>query len=345
MFSGVSMNIYNFTINELSDYLINQNFKKYNAVQIYEWLYQQKINDFTQMNNLSKMLVQHLTDEFNFDNQVITEHQKDIDVDKFLIKLSTGDQVETVLMHHNYGNSLCLSTQVGCNMGCSFCASGLYKKVRNITAGEMVATIMLIEKTLNIRISHIVLMGTGEPFDNYDEVLRFIEIVNHPKGLAIGARHITISTCGIVPKIKEFVNFPLQVNLAISLHATNDQLRNRLMPINQAYPLASLIDVCKYYINKTNRRITFEYILLSGINDQEEDALALAKLIKDMNAYVNLIPYNQTIKAYEKPNLKNALNFYDILKKSKINVTIRKEFGSNIDAACGQLRIRNEETK
>lgn len=341
----MTMNIYNFTKEELIIYLVNHNFKKYNATQIYEWLYQQSINDFSQITNLSKKLVEHLSSDFIFDQQSIIQHQHDTDVDKFLIKLTTGEQVEAVLMHHNYGNSLCLSTQVGCNMGCAFCASGQYKKTRNITAGEMVATLMLIQKKVDIRISHVVLMGTGEPFDNYEEVLRFITIINDPKGLAIGARHITISTCGIVPKIYLFAEFPLQVNLAISLHAANNQLRNNLMPINRVYPLSMLIEACQFYIKKTNRRITFEYILLSGINDHVEDAKALADLIKGMNAYVNLIPYNQTTKDYQQTSTKNTLNFYDLLKKSKINVTIRKEFGSNIDAACGQLIVRNEETK
>ncbi|MDO4975462.1 MAG: 23S rRNA (adenine(2503)-C(2))-methyltransferase RlmN, partial [Alphaproteobacteria bacterium] len=258
--------------------------------------------------------------------------------------LDDHSKVEAVLMIHDYGNSLCVSTQVGCNMGCAFCESGRRKNLRNLESYEMVSQILLVEADLNIRISHIVLMGIGEPFDNYDNVMRFIKIINCNKGIDIGARHITVSTCGIVPKIKDFADENTQVNLAISLHAPNDELRSKLMKINKVYNLKQVLDAVKYYIDKTNRRVTFEYIMLKGINDGFKEALELAKLLKDLNAYVNLIPYNETSHIeFKKTNEEGILKFYDILKKNNINVTIRREFGSEVDAACGQLRSNYEE--
>ena len=246
-------------------------------------------------------------------------------------------------MKHDYGNSVCVSSQVGCNMSCAFCESGRLKKVRNLETYEMVLQLLNIEKICNIKISHVVLMGIGEPFDNYQNVMNFIDIINSGKGMDIGARHITVSTCGVVPKIKEFMNFGKQINLAISLHAPNNEIRNKLMPINKAYPLEILIPTLKEYIKKTNRRLTFEYILLSGINDTEKCALELAKLIKGMNAYVNLIPYNETSHIeFKRSNEEDIMKFYDILKKNNISVTIRREFGGTVDAACGQLRSKYE---
>ena len=247
-------------------------------------------------------------------------------------------------MRHDYGNSICVSSQVGCNMGCRFCESGRRKKVRNLETYEMVLQLLMIEKLLGERISHVVVMGIGEPFDNYDNLLNFFRIINHPKGLAIGARHITVSTCGIVPKILEFSDFPLQINLAISLHAPNNEIRNKIMPINKAYPLEQLIPALKTYLNKTNRRLTFEYILLKDVNDSEECALELAKLVKGINCYINLIPYNETNNIdFKRTNTIQIMRFYDILKKNNVGVTIRKEFGSKISAACGQLRSKKEE--
>ena len=249
-------------------------------------------------------------------------------------------------MNHDYGNSLCVSTQVGCNMGCKFCESGRLKKRRNLEAYEMVLQILMVEELTKERISHVVLMGIGEPFDNYINVMKFINIINHPNGIAIGARHITISTCGIIPKIKEFMNENLQVNLAISLHAPNDSLRNEIMPINRAYPLKELISVLKEYVDKTHRRLTFEYIMLKDVNDTKECALELSKLLKNINCYVNLIPYNETSHIeFKKSSQNTILKFYDILKKEGIGVTIRREFGSKVKAACGQLRSHYEEGK
>lgn len=247
-------------------------------------------------------------------------------------------------MNHHYGNSLCISTQVGCNMGCKFCESGRLKKVRNLETSEMVEQILKVEQEEQLRISHVVVMGIGEPFDNYDHLVKFIEIINHPKGLALGSRHITVSTCGIIPKIKEFSNLPYQVNLAISLHAPNDEIRNRIMPINKVYTINELMKTLKDYVKKTNRRVTFEYILLKGINDREKDAIELAHLVKDLTCYVNLIPYNETNNlAFKRSDYETITKFYDILKKNKVNATIRKEFGSNISAACGQLRSKKED--
>ena len=228
-------------------------------------------------------------------------------------------------------------------MACSFCESGKIKKIRNVTSGEMVEEILTIEKDLKKRISHVVIMGIGEPFDNYQNICDFIEIVNNDFGLKLGSRHITVSTCGIIPKIYEFANFPYQVNLAISLHAPNDKLRSSLMPINKVYPLKELMKAIVYYIEKTNRRVTFEYIMLKEINDTKKLAIELANLVKNMNCYINLIPYNETnTLEYKRSSKETILKFYDILKKNKINVTIRKEFGNNINAACGQLKTIKE---
>ena len=247
-------------------------------------------------------------------------------------------------MKHDYGNSLCVSTQVGCNMSCAFCESGRLKKVRNLKSYEMVLQILEVEEDLNIRISHIVLMGIGEPFDNYENVMKFIDIINEPKGIDLGARHITVSTSGLVPKINEFANNPKQVNLAISLHAPNNEIRNKIMPINKAYPIEKLIESVKEYIKKTNRRVTFEYIMLKDINDKVENAIELSKILKGINCYVNLIPYNETSHIeYKKSEKEQILKFYDTLKKNNINVTIRKEFGKKVSAACGQLRSNYEE--
>jgi 23S rRNA (adenine2503-C2)-methyltransferase len=223
-------------------------------------------------------------------------------------------------------------------MGCLFCASGKLKKVRDLSASDMILQILFIEDDIKERISHVVLMGIGEPFDNYDNVLRFIKIINSNKGLDIGARHITISTCGIIPKIEKFMKEGIQVNLAISLHASNDELRNKLMPINKVYNISKLMGMVKKYIKQTNRRVTFEYIMLKGINDSDECAIELSDLLKGINCYVNLIPYNETDTNFKRTNKKQMLHFYDILKKRGINVTIRREFGLEIDAACGQLR-------
>ncbi len=337
-------NIYGVTIKELEQYFLDKNEGKFKATQIFEWLYKKRIKSFAEMRNVSKKTINDLSLDFNMDSLDIITKKTDIDVAKYLFRLSDGNKIEAVLMRHDYGNSLCISTQVGCNMGCHFCESGRLKKVRNLEASEMVRQVLAVEEDLKIRISHIVLMGIGEPFDNYDNVISFVDIVNTPKGIDIGSRHITISTSGIVPKIEEFMNYDKQVNLAVSLHAPNNDIRNSIMEINKAYPLEELIPTIKKYIDKTNRRVTFEYIMLAGVNDSTDNALELSKLLKGMNCYVNLIPYNETSHIeYKKSSKEQIMKFYDTLKKNGINVTIRREFGSKVSAACGQLRSNYEE--
>ena len=293
------------------------------------------------MTNIKKDLIDKLAEDFNTDMIKIVKKQEDKTASKYLFKLFDDNYIEAVLMYHDYGISVCVSSQVGCNMGCKFCESGRLKKVRNLETYEMVEQILLIEQDIKQRMSSVVIMGIGEPFDNYNNVLNFIKIINSDLGIAIGARHITVSTCGLIPKIKEFSNENIQVNLAVSLHAPNNVLRNKIMPINKAYPLKDLIVTLKEYIKKTNRRVTIEYVILDKVNDSRESALELANLLKGMNVYVNLIPYNETNNLdFKKSDRSNILKFYDTLKKQKINVTIRKEFGANIDGACGQLRSK-----
>lgn len=338
------MNIYDMTLENLENYFLNINEKKYRASQVFSWLYEKRVKSFEEMTNLGKELLERLKKDFYIYTPIIVKEENDKDVSKYLFKLNDGEHIESVLMYHNYGRSLCISSQVGCNMGCVFCESGKRKKIRNLTTSEMLLQIIAIERKINKRISHIVVMGIGEPFDNFDNLVNFIENANNPKGLNIGSRHITVSTCGIVPKIYEFSNLKYQVNLAISLHAPNNELRDKLMPINKVYPLEELIKAVKYYIEKTNRRVTFEYILLSDINDEEKEARELVKLIKGLNAYINLIPYNQgNSNNFKRTKNENIMKFYDIIKKEKINITVRREFGSNISAACGQLRSKKEE--
>ena len=338
------MHIYSQSLEDLENYFLNINQKKYKAVQVYDWLYKKFVTSFDEMTNIKKEIILKLKEDFLFDAPKIIKIQKGKDVCKYLFKFQDNECVEAVVMFHDYGTSLCLSTQVGCNMNCAFCESGRRKKVRNLSPAEMVSQILLVQQNLNKRLSHVVLMGIGEPFDNYDNVMKFIKIINNDYGLALGARHITVSTCGIIPKIKEFTRQNLQVNLAISLHAPNDEIRNKIMRINKVYPLKELIKVIKEYIKVTNRRVTFEYILLKNINDSEKCAYELANLLRGLNCYVNLIPYNETSHIeFKRTEEKNILKFYDILKKEKIAVTIRREFGTEIASACGQLRSNYEE--
>lgn len=337
-------NIYGYTLDTLENYFESIGEKKFKAVQVFEWLYKKRVRSFDEMSNVKKNTLERLKSDLTFGDIKIVAKREGEDVVKYLFELDDSSKVEAVLMKHDYGNSLCVSTEVGCNMGCTFCESGRMKKVRNLETHEMVLQILKIEEDLKLRISHVVLMGIGEPFDNYDNVISFVSIINSGKGIDIGARHITISTCGIIPKIREFMKDGGQVNLAISLHASNDQLRSRIMPINKAYPLKDLIDVLKEYIDSTGRRVTFEYVLLNEVNDHYENAIELATLLKGMNCYVNLIPYNETSHIeYKKSSKERILAFYDTLKKNKINVTIRREFGAKLMAACGQLRSSYEE--
>ncbi len=334
-------NVYDLTITDFEEFLINNNEKKYRASQIMDWLYVKEVKKFSLMTNLSKDLIKLLEDNFIFPDMKIIKEEKDLDVSKFLIKLFDGNYIEAVLMHHDYGESICISSQVGCNMSCAFCESGRLKKVRNLTSGEMVYQIMLINNVLDKKITHVVVMGIGEPFDNFENLIKFIDIINYNKGINIGSRHITVSTCGVVPRIYDFMKIGKEVNLAISLHAPTDEIRNKIMPINKIYNIEKLMKAVKDYLKMTNRRVTFEYIMLKGINDSKEDAVVLAKLLRGINCYVNLIPYNETENiGFKRSDMKTILDFYDILKKEKITVTIRREFGTKVSAACGQLRAK-----
>lgn len=336
--------LFDFPLSKLAEELVSAGFKKYNSTQIFEWIYQKRVFDFSQMTNLSVSLKEELDANFTLHFlDVITKKTSSDGTTKFLFSLSDTHSIETVLMTHDYGLSLCVTSQVGCNMGCTFCASGLKKKIRNLSVGEMVSQIVTVENLLGIKITHIVVMGTGEPFDNYDNVIDFIKVVNENHGLAIGQRHITVSTCGIVPRIYQYSKEPIRSNLAISLHAPNDELRNQLMPINKRYPLQEIITACESYFNETSRRITFEYILLKGINDENKHADELSDLLRGLNAYVNLIPYNVVDEfTHQKTELPRAMAFYDRLTKRGIVATLRKEQGSDINAACGQLRLKSE---
>lgn len=336
-------NIFNYTLEELEEYFISINDKKFRATQIYEYLYKKRNYDIETYTNIPKNIKEILKNDFSFNKIKLVDKQEDKDVKKYLFELEDKNHIESVVMYHDYGISICVSSQIGCNMGCKFCQSGRLKKRRNLESYEIVEQILLIEEEIKQRITHVVVMGIGEPFDNYDNVMKFVHIINSPKGINIGSRHITISTCGIVPKIDEFANEEGQVNLAISLHAPNDEIRSKIMPINKIYPIKELIDAVKRYIKKTNRRVTFEYILLDNINDTKECAYELAKLLKGINAYVNLIPYNETENTtFSRSKDVQIKTFYDILKESNITVTIRREFGNRVDAACGQLRANHE---
>lgn len=333
-------NIYDITFTELESFFLKNKQKKYRATQTFDWLYKQQVESFEKMKNLNSECISLLKENFYFPDLIMVNKQESIDgTVKYLYKLNDGNLIETVIMRQKYGNSICVTSQVGCNMGCLFCASGKLKKIRNLEAGEMIAQIIKSQKDFNERISHVVIMGIGEPFDNYDNTMRFLRNINDHKALEIGARHITVSTCGIVPKIKEFADENLQVNLAISLHASNDTIRSQIMPINRKYKIRDVIDAIKYYINKTNRRVTIEYILLKGINDQKEHAIELVNLLRGLNVYVNLIPYNEIAEMSFKQSSNNTLKeFHETLLNNKINAIFRAELGSDINAACGQLR-------
>lgn len=342
--------IYDLTFKQMQEMLEAHGQKAYRAKQIFSWLYRKRVSSFDEMSDLPKSFIEQLKQEYSI--EPLKEIQRQVSHDgtiKFLAELQDGSSVELVLMHFQYGDSLCVTSQVGCNMGCSFCASGLLKRQRDLTAGEIVGEVMFVQKQLDKegrRVDNIVVMGTGEPFDNYTNVMNFCSIVNSDLGLAIGSRHITISTCGIVPKIREFAQGHYQYNLAISLHAPTNELRRKLMPIAKAYPLDELMQALREYSEDNHRRLTFEYILLHGVNDSDEMAITLANLVRGMNAYINLIPYNQVDEnGFIGVDDKKALHFYDILMKHGVKATLRQKHGDDIDAACGQLRAKHERNK
>ena len=332
-------NLFGLKLNDLEEYFISINEKKYKASQVFEWLYHHRIYNIDDFTNIKIDIREKLKSVFTTEMIKIKKFEEGIDVKKYLFELLDGNYVEGVLMHHDYGYSLCVSSEVGCNMGCKFCESGRLKKVRNLEAYEMVEQIILIEDQEKIRIDRVVVMGIGEPFDNYDNVVDFIKIINEPKGLALGARHITVSTCGIVPKILEFANLNLQVNLALSLHAPNDEIRNKIMPINKVYNISQTLAAIKEYLEKNNRRVTIEYVMINMVNDSDDNAYELASILKGMNVYVNLIPYNETNNLGFKKS-KRINEFKNILLKCGINTTVRREFGGSISGACGQLRSK-----
>lgn len=337
-------NIYGFTREKLEEYFLSIGEKKFKALQVFEWLYEKKNSNVEEWSNIKKEMREKIMNDFSFERPKIIRMERDTLTRKYLFELKDKNHIEAVVMYHDYGISLCVSSQVGCNMGCRFCESGRLKKVRNLETFEMVSQILEIEEDIGDRISSVVIMGIGEPLDNYENVLAFIHIINDAKGLALGIRHITLSTSGLVPKIYDLMKENIQINLAVSLHAPNDTIRNQIMKVNQVYNISQLIQAIKDYIAHTNRRVTIEYVMLKGINDSEVCAIELAHVLKGMNIYVNLIPYNETnhINLY-KSDAEMISAFCKKLKELGINVTIRKEFGSKISAACGQLRSKEVE--
>lgn len=343
--------IYDYTFEQLEQWLKEQGEPAFRAGQIFDWLYVKRVTSFEEMTNLSKGLRGKLDESFDFVNLKVITHMKSQDgTVKFLFGLHDDHAIETVIMRHSYGNSICVTTQVGCRVGCTFCASTLGGLKRNLTAGEIVAQVVTAQKMLdetNERISSIVIMGTGEPFENYDATMAFLRTMIHERGLNIGQRHITVSTSGIVPSIYRFTDEDTQINLAISIHAPNDALRSKLMPVNRRYPFIEVMEALKHYQVKTGRRITFEYALIGGVNDKVEHAEELADVLKrmEMLAHVNLIPVNYVPERnYIRTPRNDIFKFHRTLLDRGINSTIRREQGHDIAAACGQLRAKHLES-
>lgn len=336
-------NIYGLTYVQLEAYLLELGEKKSKAPFIYQGLYKQQIDSLLDIPAIRQSLLKQLEEDFSMTLPRLVEQTEGDDTTKFLFSLEDGSLIEAVLMRQKYGNSLCISSQVGCNMACAFCQSGRFKKVRNLLPEELTGQIIYIQKQLHLTISNIVLMGIGEPFDNYDNVMQFLEIISHPHGLALGPRHVTVSTCGLVPQIEQYASHPAHGLLAISLHAPDDETRSRLMPVNRRYPVAQLMDAARSCILKTGKKIMLEYVMLQEINDHPWQAQLLADLIGCDAFHVNLIPYNETQNlGFTQSSRERILEFYDVLKKNHITVTMRREFGSSVNAACGQLRADYE---
>lgn len=336
-------NIKNFTLDELKEEFRNMGEKPFRAEQVFKWLFSDRVETFDEMTNLSLDLRKKLEGNYRIGKFDIVRKLESVDgTKKYLFDVGDGNLIESVLMSYHHGYTICVSSQIGCKMGCKFCASTGIPFSRNLESGEIVEQILAIEKDSEVRISNIVFMGIGEPLDNFDYVMKAIEILNNPKGLNIGARHISISTSGIVPKIYELADRKMQCTLSVSLHSSNNKKRSSMMPVNDAYPIEELIKACKYYIKATNKRISFEYALAKDNNDNLDDAKELAKLLKGMLAHVNLIPINKIEDgAYTKSSNENIIKFRDYLNDAGIVATIRRELGSDIDAACGQLRRQN----
>ena len=336
-------NIKDYNLEELKEELVAIGEKKYRAEQIFKWIYVDKVKEFDEMTNLSVELREKLKENYTICNYKILRKQESSDgTKKYLFDVLDGNAIETVLMEYHHGKTVCVSSQIGCKMGCKFCASTGIQFVRSLSSGEIVEQILAVEQDIGDKISNIVFMGIGEPFDNYDNVMKAIRIINNQKGLNIGARHISVSTSGLVPRIYDFANEDLQCTLSISLHATSNEKRGSMMPVNQRYPIEELMKACKDYIAKTNKRISFEYALAKDNNDNLEDAKELVKLLKGMLCHVNLIPINKIENGkYTKSTNENIIKFRDYLNDNGIVATIRRELGSDIDAACGQLRRKN----
>lgn len=336
-------NLKEYNLEELKQELVSLGEKPYRAEQIFNWLYREKVKNIEDMTNLSLELREKLKQEYTMCNFKILKKQESSDgTIKYLFDVLDGNAIETVLMQYHHGKTICVSSQIGCKMGCKFCASTGIAFIRNLTAGEIVEQVLAVEQDVGEPISNIVFMGIGEPFDNYENVMKAIRIINHPKGLGIGARHISVSTSGIVPKIADFAKEDLQCTLSISLHATSNEKRSKMMPVNNLYPIEELIKACKDYIAKTNKRISFEYALAKDNNDNLEDAESLVRLLKGMICHVNLIPINKIENGkFVKSSNENIIKFRDYLNDHGIVATIRRELGSDIEAACGQLRRKN----
>ena len=338
-------NIKNYDLDNLKEELKNLGEKPFRAEQIFKWIYQDKVTTFDEMTNLSLDLRKKLEENYTLGNFKIVRKLESVDGTKkylFDVQDGQGNLIESVLMQYHHGYTICVSSQIGCKMGCKFCASTGIPFSRDLEAGEIVEQLLAIERDLGIRISNIVFMGIGEPLDNYDNVMESIKILNNPKGLGIGARHISISTSGLVPKIYEMADRQMQCTLSVSLHSSNNKTRSEMMPVNNAYPIEELMKACKYYIEKTNKRISFEYALAKDNNDNLDDAKKLVQLLKGMLAHVNLIPINKIEDGkYTKSTNENIIKFRDYLNDHGIVATIRRELGSDISAACGQLRKQN----
>ena len=336
-------NIKDYNMDELKEELKNIGEKPFRAEQIFKWLYETRISTFDEMTNLSLELREKLKENYEIKQFKILKKQVATDgTKKYLFDVLDGNAIETVLMEYHYGKSICVSSQVGCKMGCKFCASTGIPFIRSLTSGEIVEQILAVEQDTGDRISNVVFMGIGEPLDNYENVINAIKILNNPKGLNIGARHISVSTSGLVPRIYDLAEENIQCTLSVSLHASNDEKRSAMMPVNNAYNIETLMQACKDYIAKTNKRISFEYALAKDNNDNLDDAKQLVKLLKGMLCHVNLIPINKIENGkYIKSSNENIIKFRDYLNENGIVATIRRELGSDIDAACGQLRRKN----
>lgn len=344
----MNKDILSMTFNEIADEFSKQGYPKFRAKQVYEWLHKHLASDYDEMSNLPKNLREDLKEKFPIIGCKIEKKQvsKLDNTVKFLFRLYDGDYIESVVMKYKYGYTICVSSQVGCKMGCAFCASTIGGFKRSLNAGEILSQLYTAQKDIGERISHIVLMGMGEPLDNYDNVMRFIELVTDENGINLSMRNISLSTCGIVPKIEELLDKKLQLTLSISLHAPSNEIRSQIMPINKKYPVERLLEMCRRYTFETSRRISFEYSMLSGFNDTDECAKLLGSKLKGMLCHVNLIPVNEVAESPYKPSSPERIErFIEILSKYGVNATVRRKLGSDIDASCGQLRLKENKNK